>query len=90
MCDAVWHIKLGLNQFFSFFGWINSVLLIHADHCVIAVSLSVSIFGQYFAIGRNVEEKYARLNQLLLSGFADWNDLRCVIAHEIICAAHSC
>ena len=37
-----------------------------------------------------MEEKYAGLNQLLLSGFADWNNLCRVITHEVVCAAHFC
>lgn len=66
------------------------MFLVNADHCVIAVSKTIPIFGQCIAIGRNVKEKYAGTNEFLFSSFIEGDDLRCVITHEIVCAAHFC
>ena len=66
------------------------MFLVNADHCVIAVAQTVSIFRQYFTIGRNVEKKYTGTNEFLFSSFIEGDDLRRVITHEVVCAAHFC
>lgn len=66
------------------------MFLVNADHCVIAVAQTVSIFRQYFTIGRYVEKKYTGTNEFLFSSFIEGDDLRCVITHEVVCAAHFC
>ena len=66
------------------------MFLVNADHCVIAVAQTVSIFRQYFTIGRYVEKKYTGTNELLSSGFIEGDDLRRVITHEVVRTAHFC
>ena len=66
------------------------MFLVNADHCVIAVSKTVSIFRQYFTIGRYVEKKYTGTNEFLFSSFIEGDDLRCVITHEVVRTAHFC